>query len=98
MPDLAGDSGRAAVDPATQHQSRADPVGRLYIHKILPAAAGAVAQLTERAQVRVVRDLDRPAEAGGQLAPAVPARPPRPDGRPGAWPGPPGHPAPAGRP
>ena len=44
-------------------------------------------RLAERTQVGVVRDLDRAAEAGGQFAPGVPARPGGQDGRRAEGPG-----------
>ncbi len=66
--DLARGAARAPVDLPVDHQARADAAGHLDVGEVAQAPAGAPDQLAEGAEVGVVVDVHRHAEALGQLA------------------------------
>ena len=78
VPDLARRPVRTAVEPAVEHETRADAGGHLDVDRVPPAAGRAPGDLAERADVRVVLDQDghlpRLLEAGPQVGPGPPGQ------------------------
>ena len=61
--DLAGGAADADVEPAAEHEARADAGRELEVDHVLDAVAGAPDVLGQRAEVRVVVDADGQVEA-----------------------------------